>query len=58
MEEKNRAIPAIIIKLLTLWECLSRSEHKVIDYIVKESDKVIYLSGAEFAQNCGVSVRR
>ena len=55
MEAQNQTIPAIILKLQTLRESLSKSEKKVADYIIKSPDQVIYLSVAELAQNSGVS---
>ena len=53
--EKDQAIPAIILKMQTLRDSLSKSEQKVVDYITTAPDQVIYLSVAELALNAGVS---
>lgn len=55
MQVLDHTIPAIILKMQTLRESLSKSEQKVVDYIIKAPDQVIYLSVAELAQNSGVS---
>lgn len=55
METIGQNLPAIILKMETLREKLSKSEKKVVDYIIKAPDKVIYFSVAELAQNSEVS---
>jgi len=55
MENEDQVIPAIILKMQTLHPSLSKSEQKVVDFITKAPDQVIYLSVAEVAQNAGVS---
>jgi DNA-binding MurR/RpiR family transcriptional regulator len=54
-KKQDHAVPAIILKLQTLRDNLSKSEQKVVDYIIESPDKVIYLSVAELAQNSDVS---
>ena len=55
MQVPQQTIPAIILKLQTLRDSLSKAEKKVADYIINSPDQVIYLSVAELAQNSGVS---
>ena len=55
MQVPQQTIPAIILRLQTLRDSLSKAEKKVADYIINSPDQVIYLSVAELAQNSGVS---
>ncbi len=55
MPSEEQAIPAIILKMQTLRESMSKSEQKVIDAIIHSPHQVITLSVAELAQNSGVS---
>jgi RpiR family carbohydrate utilization transcriptional regulator len=51
----SEQLSAVLLKMQELKGSLSKSGQKVIDYIIKNPDEVIYLSIAGFAENCGVS---
>ena len=54
MADGNR-IPALLLKMKALRPSLSRAEQQVVDYIINNPEKVIYLSVAGIAENSGVS---
>jgi DNA-binding MurR/RpiR family transcriptional regulator len=43
-----------ILKIRSLYSSFSKTEKKVADYIFLNSDKIIYMSITEFAENCEV----
>ena len=52
---QNKSISALSLKLQTLKSSLSRSEKKVIDYILEHPEEVIYLSVSGLAEKSEVS---
>ena len=52
---QNKNISAMTLKLQTLKPSLSRSEKKVIEYILEHPEEVIYLSVSGLAEKSGVS---
>lgn len=55
MSAQKKAVPALILKMNALLPTLSKSEQKVVQYIMENSDEVIYLALTELAENSGVS---
>jgi DNA-binding MurR/RpiR family transcriptional regulator len=51
----NQKLPALLLKMKSLYPSLSKAEQQVVDYIVDNPEKVIYLSVAGLAENSGVS---
>lgn len=52
---KNEKLPALLLKMRSLYSSLSKAEQQVVDYIMENPEKVIYLSVAGLAENSGVS---
>jgi DNA-binding MurR/RpiR family transcriptional regulator len=52
---RNEKLPALLLKMKSLYPSLSRAEQQVVDYIIENPEKVIYLSVAGLAENSGVS---
>lgn len=48
-------LPALLLKMKALRSTLSRAEQQVVDYIIENPEKVIYLSVAALAENSNVS---
>ncbi|MPM43594.1 putative HTH-type transcriptional regulator YbbH [bioreactor metagenome] len=55
MTGQENKLPALVMKMQALLPTLSKSEQKVVGYIIENPEKVIYLSVAELAENSGVS---
>ena len=51
----NERLPALLLKMKSLYNTLSKSEQQVVNYIMENPEKVIYLSVAGLAENSGVS---
>jgi RpiR family carbohydrate utilization transcriptional regulator len=52
---RNEKLPALLLKMKSLYSSLSKAEQQVVDYIIENPEKVIYLSVAGLAENSGVS---
>jgi len=52
---RNEKLPALLLKMKSLYPSLSKAEQQVVDYIIENPEKVIYLSVAGLAENSGVS---
>lgn len=51
----NEKLPALLLKMKSLYTSLSKSEQQVVDYIMRHPQQVIHLSVAGLAENSGVS---
>ena len=51
----SERVPAVLIKMQTMKSSLSRTEQQVVDYIIANPAKVIYLSVAKLAEYSNVS---
>jgi RpiR family carbohydrate utilization transcriptional regulator len=51
----NNRLPALLLKMKALRSTLSKAEQQVVDYIIENPEKVIYLSVAGLAENSKVS---